>query len=323
MLEFFGRGRRLSRWLGGLGLLASWPGQAAAPAAPPRPVVILFVGNSFTHGKYQPVLQYNAAGVTDENHNLPAGNPRRPRYAHEPGPWGGIAGIFQRLTAEAGLRYEVHLEAVSGQTLQFHHDSARSVIDRPAGWDAVVLQEYSTRPLPVRRRGQPALFADYATRLEQLVHARNPRARVFLYQTWPRADQVYPAAAPYYGLPLDSMTRDLHRGYYALARQNRRIKAVAPAGDAWLRAVQQGVAQRNPYAPEAGKVDLWGADHYHPGNAGAYLNACVLFAQITGRDPRRLGPREQAAADLGLSPDVARQLQRVAYEQVKAGRKAQ
>lgn len=307
-----------------LGLLEAPPalGRAGGAAAPPKkPVVILFVGNSFFHGKYLPVLKYNTAAIEDENGRLPPDHPRFEKYDREPGPWGGIPAIFKKLTDEAGLNYEVHLEAVSGQTLQFHYDHALPVIDRPAGWDAVVLQEYSTRPLPARRNGHPELFRDYATRLEQTIHARNPRAAVYLYQTWARADQVYPEKAPYHGLPLDSMTQDLHRGYYGLARLNGRIRGVAPAGDAWQRAIGQGVAVRNSYQPEAGRFSLWGDDHYHPSNWGSYLNALVLFARITGKDPRRLGPREQAAADLHISPDEAVRLQRVAYEQVKAGKK--
>jgi hypothetical protein len=96
---------------------------------------------------------------------------------------------------------------------------------------------------------------------------------------------------------------------------------VAPAGDAWLRAVQQGVAMPNPYTPDADKVDLWGRDHYHPSTYGAYLNACVLLAEITGYDPRKLGGTEQAAAALSITPPVAVKLQRLAYEQVQAAKK--
>jgi hypothetical protein len=44
----------------------------------------------------------------------------------------------------------------------------------------------------------------------------------------------------------------------------------------------------------------------------------VLFAQLTGRDPRTLGSAEQAAADLGISPPVAVALQQLAFEQVLA-----
>ena len=78
---------------------------------------------------------------------------------------------------------------------------------------------------------------------------------------------------------------------------------------------------RNPYQPESGKVDLWAIDHYHPSQWGAYLNACVLFGEITGRDPRRFGGQEQAAAALGIAPEQAIALQRVAYEQLQEGNK--
>lgn len=300
-------------------LLLLAAGQPAAPAAPPKPpTIILFVGNSFFHGAFEPVLSYNAAAITDENY--------QPTIAHAHGAghdgtaWGGIPGIFKKLTDEAGLQYEVHLEAVSGQTLQFHYDSALAVIQQPK-WDKVIMHDYSTGPVPARHGGQPRRFFDYATRLEQAVHQANPRAQVYLYQTWARADLTYPPGQNYSGLPLDSMTADLHRAYYQEAAQNKNIAGVAPAGDAWARAVQRGVALPNPYAPEPGKVDLWGPDHYHPSIYGAYLNACVLLARLAHYDPRRLGAHEQAAADLGIAPEMAVQLQTIAYEQVKAAKK--
>ena len=152
------------------------------------------------------------------------------------------------------------------------------------------------------------------------MHAASPAADVFLFQTWPRADLCYPADKPFSGLPIDSMAQELHASYYGLLAQNPGFKSVAPAGDAWLRAVQTGLAQRNPYAPEPGKVDLWAEDHYHPSNSGAYLTACVLFGEITGHDPRALGSAEQAAAALGISPAGAAALQSVAAEQIRAAR---
>ena len=303
-------------------LAAALPLAAHPPAGPPaKPTVILFVGNSFFHGAFQPVLSYNAAAITDENYRPTRTGQRRRQYEHEQGPWGGIPGIFKKLTDEAGLRYEVHLEAISGQTLEFHYDSALAIIRQPK-WNTVVMHDYSTGPVPTRHGGQPQRFYTYATRLEQAVHQANPRARVYLYQTWARADLTYPAGKGYSNLPLDSMTQDLHAAYYREAAQNQHFAGVAPAGDAWLRAVRAGVADPNPYDDaEPGKIDLWGPDHYHPSIYGAYLNACVLLAEITGYDPRKLGPREQAAADLGLAPGVAARLQQVAYEQVQAGRK--
>lgn len=307
------------------GLLASHYTTVGAQVRPTRtpaaePVnTILFVGNSFFHGKYQPVLAYNAGHVIDENYGLPATDPRCETTTGEPVVWGGIPGIFQHFTEEAGLKYEVHFEEINGRPLQYHYEHALSVIQQPR-WNTVVLQEHSQWALPPRHGGHPELFREYATRLERAVHAANPAANVFLFQTWPRADLCYPAGKPFTGLPIDSMAQELHASYYGLLAQNPSFRGIAPAGDAWLRAVQTGLAMRNPYAPEPGKIDLWGEDHYHPSNWGAYLTACVLFGEITGRDPRTLGAAEQAAVALGIGPAEAVALQRVAYEQISAAR---
>ena len=42
------------------------PGWAQRTAST-KPQTILFVGNSFFHGAFQPVLSYNAAAIIDEN----------------------------------------------------------------------------------------------------------------------------------------------------------------------------------------------------------------------------------------------------------------
>ena len=83
-----------------------------------------------------------------------------------------------------------------------------------------------------------------------------------------------------------------------------------------------------PGSPPAGKIDLWDSNAldaccttpigYHPSKYGAYLNALVLFDQITGVDPR-FGGAEQAARDLGIDPGIARQLQFAAAITVDAG----
>lgn len=298
--------------------LLALPSPAQAQAKP-APTVILFVGNSFLHGKYPPVLNYNTENVKDENFGLPKEDPRFENHPEEPGPWSGIPGIFKKLTDEAGLNYEVHFEAISGKTLKYHYDNALSVIQQ-SKWNAVVMHDNSAWPLPTRRTGHPEVFQEYAGKLEQAIHTANPQARVYLYATWPRADLTYPAGKAYSGLPVDSMAADLHAAYYQEAAQNGHFAGVAPAGDAWLRAIQSGTAMRDPYTPEAGKLNLWAVDYYHPSKWGSYLNACVLFAEITGRDPRNLGGAEQAAAALGIAPAEVISLQRVAAEQVLAAR---
>lgn len=311
------RGLALSRLLKAVqvGLWAGIMVCAGRPAS--GQVRILFVGNSYTHGAYAPVLNYNSAAIIDENYGLASSNPRYQSNPSEPGPWGGVPGLFKKFTDQAGLNYEVHLEAISAATLQQHHAGALAVVQQ-SQWHKVVLQELSTRPLPVARGGQPTAFFDYAARLEQAVHASSPAAQVYLYQTWARADITYPSNQPYSGLPIDSMTQNLHDAYYRLAGHLPGIAAVAPVGDAWLRAIQAGVASRNPYTPTAGLLDLWAPDRSHASKWGSYLAACVLFGQITGRDPRSLGGTEQAAAALGITTTDASSLQQIAFQQVQA-----
>jgi uncharacterized repeat protein (TIGR02543 family) len=291
--------------LGLLGnLLAALPAQAQSR--------ILFVGTSFTHGYEPPVINYNVGAVTDENAGLPVGHPR---YESEvAGPWGGVPAIFKKFTDQAGLPYEVHIEALNGGSLEAHYDNALPVIQQ-AQWDQVVLQENSSRPLPTNRGGDPATFANYANLLEQAIHSANPAAQVYLYETWARADLTYMPGQPYSGQPIDSMAADLHEAYDRVFNQNGNFEAVAPVGDAWLRAIQTGVAMRNPYLPAPGHMDLW-TSYFHASRWGSYLSACVLFYKITGVDPRTLGGGEQAAAALGITPVDAIDLQQIAYGQV-------
>ena len=303
-------------WLaaGWLAVASSNAEQAASTGTPAKPTTILFVGNSFLHGRFLPVRRYNHAAVVDENADRPPGDPRA--EAAEAGPYGGIPGIFKKFTDEAHLPCEVHIEAVSARTLAFHREHALHVIAQ-ARWDAVVLQDYSTGPLPERRGGNPERFFTSVAQLEQAIHAANPQTRVYLYETWPRADLVYPPGKPYSGETVAAMADELHDAYERAAQQDGHVAGVAPVGDAWLRAIRSGVAQENPNLQrEAGRLNLWGEDSYHPSVHGAYLAALVVFQQVMGEDPRRLGQGEQAAADLGIRPSDAGSLQRIAYEQV-------
>lgn len=277
-----------------------------------RPIVILFVGNSFFHGVFQPVRSYNVDNVTDENAGIAAGNPRSEGTQ---GPYGGIPGIFKKLTDEVGLSYEVHSELISGRSLEFHYVNALPIINQ-SKWNVVVMHDLSTGPVPEARTGKPESFTKYADLLEQTIHAANKAADIYLYETWARADLTYPARGPYHGDSIQVMAKDLHDGYAREFTHNGHFRALAPAGDAWMRAIRAGVAEADPTHPETGKINLWGPDSYHPSIYGAYLNALVLLDQITGKDPRSLGAQEKAAAELGIAPEMAVTLQRIAHEQV-------
>jgi hypothetical protein len=145
----------------------------------------------------------------------------------------------------------------------------------------------------------------------------NPQAAIYLYQTWARPDLTYPADRAYSGEPLETMTRDLSMAYSQAALDNPGIEAVVPVGEAFMRAVQDGVAMRNPYEPTPREVDLWWfEDQFHPSKYGSYLSALTMFGALTGIDPASFGANEKSAFDLRISPREAMQLQWVASRQL-------
>ena len=184
-------------------------------------------------------------------------------------------------------------------------------------------------------------FNTYAVKLAQYATTgaadgavpANPHAdaatKVFLYETWARPNMVTGAVvantddttgavtnttttAPEYYLSLEAMTADLKAAYQGLAAANPIFAGVAPVGEAFLAAVQDGTAMRNPYAPDAGKIDLWWDDNLHASKYGSYLSGLTLFGELTGLDPRSLGAAEHVASDLGITQAVAAALQNVA-----------
>jgi hypothetical protein len=358
-------------------------------AASADPISILFVGNSYTFGRVDPVMSYNSANVRDLTYPMWQQNAANSN-AFEPHPWGGVPGIFKQFTVQAGLDYQVSLSTRNAASLRGHFlnsnpdgwDLRGNIASQ--SWDKVVLQENSDEPLPKQPgvSSNPDYFKAYTNLIENYIHqgsalsyrerdliggsnaacaaatgastgtcgtlrtiGANPNASaatdVYLYQTWARpnlidapfttvTDPVTGAvsftntpATSYYP-SLEAMTADLKAGYAAAAAGagsdgSGGIKGIAPVGEAFLRAVQEGVATRDMYAPDAaadGLVDLWFDDGTHASRWGSYLSALTLFGSVTGLDPQSLGAQEQAARDLGISQADALALQRVAAGQL-------
>jgi hypothetical protein len=352
------------------------------------PVSVLFVGNSYTFGRVDPVMSYNTANVRDLT-DIPnsGGN------AFEPHPWGGVAGIFKQFTVQAGLDYDVAMSARNAASLRGHMLNTNGVVDLRGNigsqvWDKVVLQEQSDEPL-TRRPGlasNPDWFRNYVNKLENFIHdgsAHTYRERdffpgataaertaacqaatgvsattcntqrnipanlnasaatdVFLYQTWARPNLVDGAfvsitdpvtgavtrtttPATTFFANLEAMTDELKQGYAGAATMaaadGGSIKAIAPVGEAFMRAVASGLATRDFYGADAltdGLLDLWFDDGTHASKYGSYLSALVLFGTLTGLDPAMFGSSEIAAMDLGISLADALILQRIASDQL-------
>jgi hypothetical protein len=141
------------------------------------PVAILFVGNSYTFGRVDPVLSYNAANVHDLTAAFNAvssagSNP------WEPHPWGGVPGIFKEFTVEAGLNYDVSISARNAATLRGQFlNTANAAWDLRGNvasrvWNTVVLQEQSDAALPAGKgkNANLAQFNAYADQFERFIH---------------------------------------------------------------------------------------------------------------------------------------------------------
>lgn len=151
---------------------------AAAPAVSAAPIEILFVGNSYTFGRVDPVMSYNAANVHDLTAGFYAANATGAN-PWEPHPWGGVAGIFKQFTVEKGLDYDVSISARNAASLRGQFlNTANSAWDLRGNvasqkWDVVVLQEQSDATLPAGsgKNANPAQFRAYADKLEQFIHS--------------------------------------------------------------------------------------------------------------------------------------------------------
>lgn len=149
------------------------------------------------------------------------------------------------------------------------HLKNRELLDALArgGWDFVILQEQSMLPsyptAQVAREVYPA-----ARRLDSLVHAASPDAKVVFYMTW---GHKYGNRKPVAGYPLsdsyEGMQERLKTSYLEMAYDNGAW--CAPVGMAW-----QTVRHERP------DCILYVQDCYHPGVAGSYLAANVIFTTL-------------------------------------------
>jgi hypothetical protein len=365
-----------------------------AAVAQAAPTSILFVGNSYTFGRVNPVMSYNAANVRDLTAPMEAVN-NTGSNPFEPHPWGGVAGIFKQFTVQAGLEYDVALSTRNAASLRGHFLNTNAANWDLRGniggqsWNQMVLQEQSDEPL-ARRPGlnsNPAWFTNYADKIEDFVHqgatqsyrerdffpgntaaertaacqaatgasattcntVRNipantnasAQTQMFLYQTWARPNLVNGAiqtvtdpitgAVTRTGNPattffnsLEAMTEELRLAYdnaaqMAAADGTGGFAGIARVGEAFLRAVTEGVATRDMWAADAstdGLIDLWFDDGTHASTWGSYLSALTLFGTITGVNPFSLGAGEIAARELGIRAADAVALQRIAALQL-------
>jgi hypothetical protein len=147
---------------------------AASASAASTPIEILFVGDSYTFGRVDPVMSYNAANVHDLTAGFDAVDSSGTN-AFEPHPWGGVPGIFKEFTTESGLNYDVSISARNAASLRGQFlDSASSawkLRENVASktWNVVVLQDQSDVSLP-NGKGKNADNAQFQAYVNQFVN---------------------------------------------------------------------------------------------------------------------------------------------------------
>ena len=222
----------------------------------------------------------------------------------------------------------------------------------------------------VPTRGKPSSFQSGVNTLVKDIDtadkaAGKPYAAITLAQTPPLASYGYTSSnpnapifgsstvaqqggnkayAPYVGdaNPIAAMASDLHDAYeteaalFNAANPTKSHVSVSLDGDAWVTAINQGLAQQNPFLANepAGQVDLWDSDPllacctvpigYHPSSYGDYLDALTLFGSITGIDPTTVASEfnpldvNSAAYALGISAPIANALAFAAEDTLQA-----
>ncbi len=279
----------------------------ALACAPASARTVLFLGSSFTYGAHSAAQHYHPELVTDLN------GPDRNGETYA-----GVPAIFKQFTLEVGLtEYEVSSELVGGKGLEYWFTPPAAgilaKINKP--WDVVVMHGFST--LDQEHPGDRTLLLSSSKRIADMFLKANPNAKLYLFATWGRADQVYPdsAAPAWKGKTPQIMGRDVQAAYEQAVKEEPRYAGIVPVGLAWNRAMDTGVADANPYdGLDANKVDLWAYDHYHASSHGYYLEALMDFGKLTGHDPLELRGRDRVAEALGISPQQAQALMQVAHD---------
>ncbi|MES2634268.1 MAG: Ig-like domain-containing protein [Pseudomonadota bacterium] len=124
---------------------------------------VLFVGNSATFGRADPVMSYNTwdaqtnpGGVHDLTSPDRGGNFANQTGAnlYEPHNWGGVPGLVDMFADQVGLSWDVSLSTRNAATLRGHYlntsPAAWDMRGNISGqeWDIVVLQDQTDEPLP-------------------------------------------------------------------------------------------------------------------------------------------------------------------------------
>lgn len=176
--------------------------------------------------------------------------------------------LLKAMAVDAGVEFHVERLATGGKDFAYHLGRPKTAKTLAArDWDVVILQSHSLDPLR-----DPKGFAEAGAGLIEAV--RDSGAAPMLFETWPRraGHNLYNYMEEVGKTPAEMLER-VARQYAELGEKTG--TPVASVGHAWMR-LQDEHPEVQPYLK----------DGAHPAEAGAYLSAAVIFAELTERDPR-------------------------------------
>jgi hypothetical protein len=208
-----------------------------------------------------------------------------------------------------GPRIKTEMVAIGGARLEdlWEQGSALAAI-RKQHWDFVVMNEQSAlgggKVNGEKRIGNPANFFKYAGMFDAEIQKSG--AKTVILMTWKDRDDP------------DRIQNDLNSAFLEFRKQMHGGVVLVPVSSAW--------ALTRKTAPE---INLYFDDNHHPSKEGSYLEACAIYATLTGNSPVGAPTKVEGApvadADgavltdktktlLNLSPRIASKLQEIAWK---------
>jgi Secretion system C-terminal sorting domain len=163
-------------------------------------------------------------------------------------------GIAKNVYPVDNLSYTLGDHAIQGgQSLEGHYNDGKALAKiRQGGWEYVVLQEQSLRPYD-----NPEQYFKYVRLFDAEIKAKG--GKTVIYMTWAYKNDWY--KFPTYVNNFEKIAKEIGA-------------IVVPCGKAWETARTENPA-----------FNLYDPDTVHPSPEGSYLNACVFFATLSGRNP--------------------------------------
>jgi hypothetical protein len=166
--------------------------------------------------------------------------------------------LVEAMAREKGLSLSTEAVTYPNLSLEDHWERDTQSVIRPGGFKYVVLQQ-GPSSLPASREN----LREWARRFGEEI--RRAGAIPALYMVWPDRSRL-------------AFFPEVKESYRLAAEDVKGL--LLPAGEAWVAAWRRD-----------SKLNLYGADNFHPSRLGTYAAAATILSGLTGISPKGLPAR--------------------------------